>query len=108
MYKANSLRDDRPLREWASNPSLPDDHIIKGSLKILGMMEDEGLYEEEIWKVHYTRLCKVFCALGDREAARYWAKKAAVMTTAVTGNDGGWDKVADDPEKTEWWGIRLD
>jgi hypothetical protein len=108
VYKADSLRDDRPLREWASNPALPDNHIVKYGLKILGIMEEEGLYEEEIWSVHYAWLCKVSCALGDREAARGWAKKAAVMMTVYTASDGGWNKVVDDPEKTEWWGIRLD
>jgi hypothetical protein len=45
VSKADSLRDDRPLREWASNPSLSDDHIIKHSQEVLGMMEVEGLYD---------------------------------------------------------------
>jgi SET domain len=103
---ADSLRDDRPLKEWASDTSLPDDHIIKHSQKIIGMMEEEGLHEEDLWTVHYARLCKAYCALGNREAAREWAKKGAVMMTAFTGKDGGWNKVVEAPEKTIWWGLR--
>ena len=105
INNASSLRDDRSLKEWASDSSLPDD-IINHSLKIVGMMEEERLYEEEIWTVHYARLCKAYCALGNRKAAIEWAKKGAVMMTAFTGNDGGWNKVVDAPERSEWWALR--
>ena len=37
VHKADSLRDDRPLRGWASSPSLPDDRVIKHSQRILGI-----------------------------------------------------------------------
>lgn len=69
-------------------------------------MEAEGLYEPDIWTVHYPRLCKAYCALGDREGAKKWAEKSAIMATAYTGADGGWNKVAAAPERTAFWGIR--
>jgi SET domain len=106
LDNADSFRDDRPLKEWASDTSLSDDHIIKHSQKIVTMMEEESLCIEGIWTVHYVRLFRAYCALGDREAAKMWAKKVASMMTAFTGKDIGWNKVADAPEKTAWWGLR--
>lgn len=101
-----SVQDDYIIKTWAADPSLSDDHIIKHSQKIVDLMEEEGVCEESLWPPHYTRLCKAYCALGDRDSAKTWAKKSAIMATAFTGNDGGWSKVVDAPEHTEWWGLR--
>jgi hypothetical protein len=101
-----SVRDDDTIKAWAADPSLPDDYIIKHSQKIVDLMEEEGVCEESLWPHHYTRLCKAYCALGDRDAAKKWAKKSALMAMAFTGNDGGWSKVVNTPEHTEWWGLR--
>ncbi|KAF9463364.1 hypothetical protein BDZ94DRAFT_1361298 [Collybia nuda] len=98
--------DNKAIKSWVVDPALPDDHTIKHSLKIVDLMMQEGLHEGKIWAAHYSRLCKAYCALGDREAAKRWAEKSAIMATAFTGNDGGWNKVAASPERTEWWGLR--
>jgi len=99
--------DEFALNAWIADLSLPDDHVIKHSKKMVGLMEEEGLYVENIWLIHYPRLCKAYCALQNLETAREWANKTAIMNTAFLGNDGGWNKVAAAPEKTNWWGLRA-
>lgn len=61
---------------------------------------------ENIWRFHFPRLCKAYCALGDLANAKEWAKKTSVLVTAYTGNDGGWEKVYRNPENTTWWKTR--
>jgi len=99
--------DESELNMWVTNTSLPDDHIIKQSKRVVEMMDAEKIYPEHVWPAHYQRLCKAYCALGDSENARVWAEKAAVMTTICKGDDAGWGKVAAAPQNTTWWGLRT-
>ena len=97
---------DQLLKEWASNPSLPDDHLTKRSEMVLALMDEEGAYEKNTWFAHCTLLFKAFSALSDREGAQKLAIRAATMAKVYTGNDGGWSKISQAPEATEWWGLR--
>jgi hypothetical protein len=108
-YMLNQTRDptdERDLHAWAANPSLPDDHIIKPSLLAVGMMDQEGVYCD-VWDYYYGRLCKAYCALSNEPEAMRWAKKAAALAVACTGNDGGWGKVISSLRDTNWWGLRA-
>ena len=98
--------DERDLLAWATNPLLPDDHIIKPSLSAVEMMNQEGIYVD-VWDYHYQRLCKAYCALANEPEAMRWAKKAAALTVACTGNDGGWANVVASVRNTNWWGLRA-
>ena len=46
-------------------------------------------------------------ALEEEEEARKWAEKAAKLSRAHVHHDAGWDAVARDPKKTDWWGRRA-
>ena len=98
--------DDSMLNTWIEDISLPDDHVISQSLKFVDIMNAEGIVDEQVCKLHYPRLSKAYCALKDVENARLWAMRAAQIITAVDGDDYSWNKVADSPESTDWWGRR--
>ena len=97
---------DRLLKEWASNPSLPDDHLTKRSQMVLALMDKEDAYDMNAWFAHCALLFKAFSALSDREGVQELAIKATTMAKIYTGSDGGWSKTAKAPEATEWWGLR--
>ena len=98
--------DDADLKAWAKDMSLPDDHIITESMKFINLMVFEDLVNNDICMLHYPRLVKAYCALKDAANAKLWAKRAALIVTASHGEDLGWNKVADLPESTDWWGLR--
>ncbi|KAG5636625.1 hypothetical protein H0H81_007366 [Sphagnurus paluster] len=102
----NKGSEDTILKSWAADVSLPDNHIYRNIQIILGFMDEEGAYSSHLWLSHSEIMCKALCALEDREGAVEVARRAAVMSKAFTGKDGGWARVAETPEKTEWWGLR--
>ena len=65
------------------------------------LFEKERLYYEPVWEAYVARLCKAACAGGDGEGARRWARLAAALNRAYTGEDRGWDAVAAAPERTD-------
>ncbi|GLB44592.1 putative SET domain-containing protein [Lyophyllum shimeji] len=97
---------EHTLKKWAADPSLPDDHVHKHSQLQLQLMDEEGVYIEELWFAHCEIICKALCALQDRKGVVKLAKKAAIMSTVYRGTRGGWQNVAAAPEKTPWWGLR--
>ncbi|KAK2465512.1 hypothetical protein APHAL10511_002404 [Amanita phalloides] len=113
--RRNSLRiaaerdhahDDSTLKAWIEDLSLPDDYVIAKSIKFVDIMNAEDLVEQDIWKLHYPRLTKAYCAIKDTNNAKLWARQTAKLLLAVNGDDCGWNKVADSPESTDWWGRR--
>lgn len=103
---ANPCTDDSALLRWVSDRKQPDDLIIAECYMMISLLDDERYYTTKLWPVWYQRLVKAFCALEDEENARKWAEKAAKLTRAFVLHDGGWDAVAKDPQKTDWWGLR--
>jgi hypothetical protein len=99
--------DESALWTWINDRSLPEDYVIKQSKRIADMMDQEQIWPDGVWPAHYQRLCKAYCALGDAENAKVWARKAAVLTTVIKRDDGGWGKVAAVPQNTTWWGLRM-
>jgi len=69
-------------------------------------MEQEGYYDPAVWPVFFQRLCKAYSAIGDAQNVRETAKRAAQLSRAFTGHDCGWDAVAKNPERTNWWNLR--
>lgn len=69
-------------------------------------MGEEGAYDQNSWFAHCMLLFKAFSALSDREVVQKFAIKATTMAKVYIGNDGGWSKIAQAPEATEWWGLR--
>ncbi|THH14045.1 hypothetical protein EW146_g6242 [Bondarzewia mesenterica] len=98
---------DPAIRKWVADVSLQDDMFLAPYLRLMGYFEAETYADADAWPGVLQRLVKVYCALGNAEEARKVARKAACLTMVFTGDDGGWTKVADAPEKTTWWGLRA-
>jgi hypothetical protein len=79
---------------------LPNDlHALEEAL------DQEKIFDPTYWIYLARAMVIVRCTLREAKAARKWADRAAQHTRAVTGSDGGWDAIAKEPEKCEWWGL---
>jgi hypothetical protein len=99
---------DRMVCQCTADGRLPGEEGLKQLLAMVAMMDREGYYPPYLSVKLYQALCKLYCVMEQKEEARSWARKAAVMTTVLTGGDGGWGKVIDTPEETTWWGRRTE
>jgi hypothetical protein len=68
-------------------------------------LDREMIFYPTYWIYLARAIVMARCALGEAKAARKWANRAAQHMRAATGSDGGWDAIAKDPEKCEWWGV---
>ncbi|KAG5636624.1 hypothetical protein H0H81_007365 [Sphagnurus paluster] len=95
------------LRKWATDMSYPDElEAVKACEEHLEYMDEEQLYPKELCLQISEVVFKVHCMLKDRERAVRVANMAALVSKVFTGSDGGWNRVAQAPERTEWWGLR--
>ncbi len=92
--------EDWIIDEGNDRARLPNDlHAIEEAL------DREKIFCPTYW-IHLARaMVIVRCALREAKAARKWADRAAQHTRAIAGSDGGWDAIAKEPEKCEWWGL---
>jgi len=75
-------------------------------LRDVGGALDREMIFYPTYRIYLARAIVVArCALGEAKAARKWAGRAAQHMRAATGSDGGWDAIAREPEKCEWWGA---
>ncbi|KAK7680319.1 hypothetical protein QCA50_016559 [Cerrena zonata] len=105
--RINICGDESALRRWVNDRTKADDLILAECHAMINVLDAERLYCEPVWTVWYERLVKAYCALEDEENVRKWAEKAAKLSRAYVLHDAGWDAVAKDPKKTEWWGLRA-
>jgi hypothetical protein len=73
------------LGRWLNDPSLPVDYLIKRSLPVVGMMDQEGVHPDILALVHYTILWDAYCALGDEASACKWLKRLWIAGGRVRG-----------------------
>ncbi|KAI0044074.1 SET domain-containing protein [Auriscalpium vulgare] len=78
-------------------------HVTKTYLLKARRMERDGFYDACGWVAVARVLVEAASVLGERGRAVRWATRAAEMTRAATGTDGGWAAVAAAPEQTLWW-----
>ena len=79
------------------------DHILYSSQKHLQTMAEERCIIPRLYKLHLPRLIMVYSVKGDADQVRVLAKRMAFLETLFEGNDMGWNKVAENPDKTIWW-----
>ncbi|OCH89503.1 hypothetical protein OBBRIDRAFT_732523 [Obba rivulosa] len=103
---ADLTRTDADVLAWATNPTLPDRMLVDAAELWLNWMIGERSMNDVLLPVIFSRLCKAYAALEDEEAVRKYAKQAAALETAFTGDDGGWHAVAAAPRNNIWWGLR--
>ena len=88
------------MDEGNDRARLPNDlHVL---VKVL---DREKIFYPTYWIYLARAMVMVRSALREAKAARKWADRAAQHTRAITGSDGGWDAIAKEPEKCEWWGL---
>ncbi|KAJ8475321.1 hypothetical protein ONZ51_g6631 [Trametes cubensis] len=97
---------DAALERWLVSPGMSEEYVNRVDRMYMDLFEKEGLYYEPVWEGFAVRLCKVCCALGDREGTQRWAELAAALNRAYTGSDRGWAAVVEAPERTRYWGLR--
>ena len=68
-------------------------------------LDREMIFYPKHWICLARVIVMVRCALREGKAARKWAQRAAQHSRALSGSDGGWDAIAREPEKCEWWGT---
>lgn len=66
-------------------------------------LDREMIFCPTYWIYLARAIVTARCAIGEARAARKWAVRAAQHMRAATGSDGGWDAIAKEPEKCEWW-----
>lgn len=79
--------------------------MIDRYLNMARTMEREQTWPADVWTRVLQPLVKVYCALGDKENAILWARVAEHLAKVATGHDEGWSKVAENPERSDWWGL---
>ncbi|KAG5651531.1 hypothetical protein H0H81_008293 [Sphagnurus paluster] len=106
LYELDHQERDKAFQAWVKDLSLPDNHFAKHSQGLLDIIVAEGLYNKTLWVAHAETVCKAQSALGNAKGIIGVAKTAAMLSLVEDGQDGGWNMVATDPEKTAWWGLR--
>lgn len=104
---------EKELRAWIFRASSTDGKdrekedmkMIDRYLNMARTMEREQTWPADVWTRVLQPLVKVYCALGDKENAILWARVAEHLAKVATGHDEGWSKVAENPERSDWWGL---
>ncbi len=79
------------------------DHILYSSQIYLQTMAEERYIIGRLYKLLLPRLIMVYSVKGDADQVRVFAKCMALLETIFEGDDMGWNKVAENPDKTVWW-----
>ncbi|KAJ7472712.1 hypothetical protein FB451DRAFT_1250461 [Mycena latifolia] len=106
---SQETQSDPELSAWLGDASLPDDHIIAHSERLVDMMERERVGSMLHRLIHYVRLTGAFLALGDANKARYWASRMKALMAPGSQFSEYMDYasgVMTDPEKEEEWNAR--
>jgi hypothetical protein len=96
------------LQRWLLNRTLPKDHLLKGKLETVRIMEEEGLYFA--LRPHYKVICFLYGCLADKKNTIEWGVKEARIGAADTV-DGDEQRVKKAHElatytKRPEWGLR--
>ncbi|EMD40323.1 hypothetical protein CERSUDRAFT_91039 [Gelatoporia subvermispora B] len=73
---------------WLNDRALPDDHLEKKALKLLGLLEEEGLESLEIYWFCKQTLGIVYAALGNERRALKYLKEVITQQEAHERYDG--------------------
>ncbi len=58
--------------------------------------------------MHLPKIIMVYSVKGDADQVRVLAKRMALLETIFEGDDMGWNKVAENPDKRVWWKCGSD
>lgn len=93
------------VRDWIKTEGNDHARLLNYLHAVEKALDQEMIFHPTYWIYLARAIVVTRCALRDAKAARKWAQRAAQHTRAVTGSDGGWDAIAREPEKCEWWGA---
>jgi len=93
------------VQDWMKNGGNDHARLLNYLHAVEKALDQEMIFYPTYWIYLARAIVIARCALREAKAARKWARRAAQHTRAVTGSDGGWDTIAKEPEKCEWWGA---
>jgi hypothetical protein len=93
------------VRDWVKNGGSDHARLLNYLHAVEKALDQEMIFHPAYWIYLARAIVMTRCALREAKAARKWAQRAAQHTRAATGSDGGWDVIAREPEKCEWWGA---
>ncbi|RDX47180.1 hypothetical protein OH76DRAFT_798849 [Lentinus brumalis] len=113
---AHILQDEAAFRVWLAKGAMPGPsahdanglHPLETAEQLWRAMEQEGCYVPLLWELLLQRLVRGFATQENEQAVRHYARKAAELRMAHSGEDGGWLAVAENPRKTEGWAWRSE
>ncbi|KAL0959204.1 hypothetical protein HGRIS_014483 [Hohenbuehelia grisea] len=79
---------DAMIRAWATNRSLPDDHLLKKALEDLAAVESEGLQQMTVFHDLLFLVYRCYVVLGDEENIKKFGKKIAATAVMQNGLNG--------------------
>ncbi|TFY78992.1 hypothetical protein EWM64_g5024 [Hericium alpestre] len=110
LSRINHRQDpEDAVRAWLSNKKLAKDHLIKDSLQMMQLLEDEGLEVNWRYKGHAAVLAMVCAATGQRKNYLQARKKVMALSMACVPGKGCWlmELLPEVPEHQEFWMKRL-
>jgi hypothetical protein len=72
--------------KWISDRSLPNDHLIKPALKLVPLIEKNGLSCSNICEINFVTLMKCYAALGDLPNTTKYATRCGLWHLVREGN----------------------
>ncbi|KAI0076819.1 hypothetical protein K474DRAFT_1196426 [Panus rudis PR-1116 ss-1] len=102
-------RDGIKILKWLASPNTPDLQLIDECKDVINLMDTERIWPAAVSSAILQRIVQAYCAIEDAENASYWARRASKYFLADNlGDDAGWSLVAENPEATDWWGLRKE
>ncbi|EMD32730.1 hypothetical protein CERSUDRAFT_118469 [Gelatoporia subvermispora B] len=88
QINANKSILDKSIFDWIEDPTLSDDYLEKKYLRLLDLMEQEGLQASTTYATCKEMLAKVYAALGDPERSVQYATE--FISSQVPRRGGRW------------------
>ncbi|OCH89393.1 SET domain-containing protein [Obba rivulosa] len=79
---------EQSIFDWIEDPTLPDDYLEKKYLRLLDLMDQEGLQASGTYATCKEMLAKVYAALGDPERSVQYATE--FISSQVPRKGGRW------------------
>ena len=92
------------VHDWITHGGNDHARLLNYLHTVEAALDREMIFHPIYWIYLARVIVMVRCALREGKAARKWAQRAAQHSRAFSGSDGGWDAIAREPEKCEWWG----
>lgn len=102
--------EDSDVDDWCLNRSGSEENraqeIIAECKLIFDEMGKEGIKYPRTAGILMSKMCRLYCALGNEKQAKYWAMRTANLCHTYHSHDGRWYDVHDNLQNTNYWELR--